>query len=757
MASNLASAYAEADAQMGGGSGLYGNQNGGTSPTQQTSHLSPDQHDIQLQENIAQLTRSANDMMHVGQQSHHMGAPVNTHHQFQTPTRPTHSPQQMAQSVMSLENHDLYTDLDGSRKRSKVSRACDECRRKKIRCDATSENGPEACSSCKRTGARCQFSRQPMKRGPSKGYIKELADRLNSLENQIQHPHTPPGPYDFATAVDHPIGDPQGSGQFPRKRTHSMSESIQDAFNRSNWGGQDRDTPSHNGQAMRRPSYGDLTLAGNLITGTNEGTIKAYYSTIHTALPILSEDSVSLNRLTNCPAKLRESFFLALECSVRSYSPASLPPADIGLAQLVQKCLEAVELAQHILTDTDNTQQFFNNIVYCQTLVFLVIASDRPAIGAMGSTSELLGRLAGRISELGLNDSHVLMGLRDQDRDVFGDARRLFWVAFILDRFHASGRSKDTVLPLFCGSISRDDLAAMGESGYHLTRAADIVGQITFVTRAGNVFNLDPASPFALASLTSSSPQSLYLGGQLSRYRESLEITDLPLTSLPWLAYHYLRIVVARLSVYTTSKEILGLTKDLLGKIINAPITPLHHIFASLIATSLTELSDRVETQADVHASIKEMDEAMSNGHIVHRTPSGSGWDTAIRNILLQKKAPTPPSNGTGQTSPVTQPNMAGLQHLAAAAVGERESADARPSSSSGNALLAHSAQDTTSTHDLTAAMAAASEAAKAQATAAAAQKEMQSASGNNAANNGGNNQYDASALLKEGFMSALT
>lgn len=65
-----------------------------------------------------------------------------------------------------------YGASDGSnRKRSKVSRACDECRRKKIRCDATGEPGDEQCSSCKRVGTRCQFSRVPMKRGPSKGYV----------------------------------------------------------------------------------------------------------------------------------------------------------------------------------------------------------------------------------------------------------------------------------------------------------------------------------------------------------------------------------------------------------------------------------------------------------------------------------------------------------------------------------------------------------------------------------------------------------
>lgn len=30
-----------------------------------------------------------------------------------------------------------------------------------------------------------------------------------------------------------------------------------------------------NGQHIRRPSFSDMTLAGNLITGSNEGTIKA--------------------------------------------------------------------------------------------------------------------------------------------------------------------------------------------------------------------------------------------------------------------------------------------------------------------------------------------------------------------------------------------------------------------------------------------------------------------------------------------------
>lgn len=64
-----------------------------------------------------------------------------------------------------------YNIVDGvpPRKRSKVSRACDECRRKKIKCDAQSDNGDAPCSSCARSAIRCLFSRVPQKRGPSKG------------------------------------------------------------------------------------------------------------------------------------------------------------------------------------------------------------------------------------------------------------------------------------------------------------------------------------------------------------------------------------------------------------------------------------------------------------------------------------------------------------------------------------------------------------------------------------------------------------
>ncbi|KAI5807387.1 hypothetical protein DFH27DRAFT_316879 [Peziza echinospora] len=98
------------------------------------------------------------------------GSHASSAHDNRQPVSPRTVP--LGLSDTAQESAAQVPDLPTPRKRSKVSRACDECRRKKIRCDATSESGIEQCSSCKRVGSKCSFSRVPMKRGPSKGILQ---------------------------------------------------------------------------------------------------------------------------------------------------------------------------------------------------------------------------------------------------------------------------------------------------------------------------------------------------------------------------------------------------------------------------------------------------------------------------------------------------------------------------------------------------------------------------------------------------------
>lgn len=228
-------------------------------------------------------------------------------------------------------------------------------------------------------------------------------------------------------------------------------------------------------------------------------------------------------------------------------------------------------------------------------------------------------------------------------------------------------------------------------------------------------------------------PEVIFWDGYVNSFRESIDMTDLVHNSPPQLAYLYLRLLVARETPHLNSTHLLNTTKDLLSRLASGPVTPLHHIFASLVATALTELSDRLETQVEAHASIKDMSDALVKDQIVHRSSDGLGWDVALQDLLHQKRPPTPPTKEHSTPIPQPQPNMAGLQHLAAAAVGEREGTDGpRPTSSSQSKIE----------HDLSAAMAAANEAAKAQATAAAAL--------GGSPNGGGGNSFDAGAMTKD-------
>lgn len=96
-----------------------------------------------------------------------------------TPTSDSMVPHGLPVSVgPPLAPHYTMGDNIPPRKRSKVSRACDECRRKKIKCDAPSDTGETPCSSCARSSIRCLFSRVPQKRGPSKGYVLFINGRI---------------------------------------------------------------------------------------------------------------------------------------------------------------------------------------------------------------------------------------------------------------------------------------------------------------------------------------------------------------------------------------------------------------------------------------------------------------------------------------------------------------------------------------------------------------------------------------------------
>ncbi|WWC89980.1 uncharacterized protein L201_004910 [Kwoniella dendrophila CBS 6074] len=68
-------------------------------------------------------------------------------------------------------------------KRRKVQRACDACRRKKIKCEGPMNSLSDSkCTHCQEYGLDCTYVEAAKRRGPPKGYIETLEQRCSRLE-----------------------------------------------------------------------------------------------------------------------------------------------------------------------------------------------------------------------------------------------------------------------------------------------------------------------------------------------------------------------------------------------------------------------------------------------------------------------------------------------------------------------------------------------------------------------------------------------
>ncbi|KIY00406.1 uncharacterized protein Z520_04091 [Fonsecaea multimorphosa CBS 102226] len=142
----------------------------------------------------------------------------------QTPNQPTVPPGGARSSIDAASEAPQDPQTGDKRKRSKASRACDECRRKKVKCDAPTEadGTPKTCTNCQKAGVNCEFERKPMKRGPSKGYISALAERVHGLE-QKQRQSLDAGPVGFAESFS---PDEASGPAFQRASSFSASTTV---------------------------------------------------------------------------------------------------------------------------------------------------------------------------------------------------------------------------------------------------------------------------------------------------------------------------------------------------------------------------------------------------------------------------------------------------------------------------------------------------------------------------------------------------
>ncbi|MCJ1436004.1 Glucose-responsive transcription factor [Xylographa pallens] len=694
-------------AQVGEGAGPF--------YTAQQAQRVPPQEEIELSAQLSREigpgnTQGVNDgqglQQHVDQK---FSQPIYPPHQMQGYPQMNSTPQGVAARGFLTEPSNV--DDSSARKKSKVSRACDECRRKKIRCDAESDApGHPKCSNCMRTQQTCQFSRQPMKRGPSKGYIKELADRLDQVEKKV----TGGGPAPFAAmspiqssaqnANEYGLGT---EGVYGRKRTHSMSENLpaqayaQSQMQRgqedyeTNAGWQVRDgtnePPSAYGEVKPTAPYADMTynnLATQYSASTNgalqtpttssvpgpdfqlEGEHKMpmfpagreqlliqYYNVVHSTFPLLPNNSINLRKLlVQSPVLLRDAFFGAM-LMVALRSSASFSPVDDHDHVAAKEALLVLISPEQTHFGTRNDLE---SLLYLQTCVLMIIGSDMsgPANSLpvdMPARAVWSGLAVAAAQHLKLL-SRVTHSVHSYDPDAeYSLGRRAFWILVVMDRYYAI--STGTQPQFQTTNMHLSDRGVVGASMFNLakqTRILAFMGNTPVQEMSVSENNAPVGDVFQAIFL------SILNDAEIDMETQAL------IASMPFhdAVFQYNALLVARYvcnPMRLQYLDILGAALKLTQALLKPeyPRNPLTHHFVGLAVRTLIDLTGMPGSKAQAINGLNNVRLAIEEKHILGSVNGSRQWESIMLDAVK-----------SGLRATAEPMDRANLQHLADAAVG---------------------------------------------------------------------------------------
>ncbi|KAH8666284.1 hypothetical protein BX600DRAFT_511229 [Xylariales sp. PMI_506] len=623
---------------------------------------------------------SNNQLQLHGQQQ---GIPTQTQSQHQFLSDQDQQSQQHLQPAAPMDHLGAafqLTDNTPPRKRSKVSRACDECRRKKVKCDAPSDTGEEQCSNCRRANIRCMFSRIPQKRGPSKGYIKELADRINHIEGKLASEGAnadslsdllrrdsndffqsgQPDPSSRKRPYSSVAGDQFGTPTSARQQTFSSEPRPIQPYGTPT----DRFRPPYSSNSLAptplaaKPDSGTPSRPAAVMDGVSldldnidqarevdETAFAAYLTVIHPTFPVLATARSRLDaQLSLCTPLLRAAFIEALHSAVQSF-PSFNGTYGNDLAS-------AARLIADWETDMAPRQDVVN-LVHLQTLILIAIATDNYGPAALkgehggASKSNILGRAVGLAYSMRLHLAQVDENIEvppdvDSDENV---TIRTWWTLIMLDRWNAISTASPLFIPNESVVILPSLELLMGQNVYHLTRLSNILGH------------------FAPVALTAPTPMVHRLGATpvldsfftlcIDLFREMLPTVITPETSpVVHFAYWHCRTLAYLFQGKARETNLMWCSREATSLLLanTELLSPLNHHFFCLAALTLMELTKLESHREEATSKLKELLEA---------PVALSSWNGIIRERMSEQLNPS-----TTQASMEATASQS-LQHLA--------------------------------------------------------------------------------------------
>ncbi|KAI8945894.1 hypothetical protein F4801DRAFT_99558 [Xylaria longipes] len=584
---------------------------------------------------------------------------------------------QLAQQYTSHAHHNVQDNIP-PRKRSKVSRACDECRRKKVKCDAASETGEEPCSNCRRSSIRCLFSRIPQKRGPSKGYIKELADRIHHIEGKLanegsldlsellgggrressdifspsaeQDENSRKRPYSSISGADFGTPNPSRQGNWnteprpiqpyqtptngPKGTPYSANGLAPQPLPRP-----DADTPSRTAASLdEMPIDLNHSIAPKELINDAFGV---YLNVVHPCFPFLAGTKERVEaQLSQCPALLQDAFIEAFYGTMQSCvsAPGLYTTGDIS---------STTRIVAEWESDPSPPRNSLANLVHLQTLILMAIATDNygpPSLkGEHGGPSKasILGRAVGLAYSMRLHMASLDAGSHVQGDSDESIALRTWWTLVMLDRWNAVSTASPLFIPNDSVVILPGLVSVLGESVYHLTRLSNIIGHFAPVSLA---------PPQALSPDAGAVPiLNSFFNLAIELFREVLPANITPASHpILNLVYWHSRLLSYLFQTNARSKDVIWACKESVALLLDniGLLSPLNHHFFCLTTLSLLELARLDKTREEVTPLLKDL---------LERNLAPSTWDGIIRDRITERLRPSTAQSTADQT----------LQHLA--------------------------------------------------------------------------------------------
>ena len=507
------------------------------------------------------------------------------------------------------------TSTTRKQQQKKSSRACDYCRKKKVRCDIDDHESVRVgnrCTTCHAQDIECTFERVPLQRGPARGYKHKANERKLKLELQgggSSKTTTPQPELSAASSVTSRIVS-SGTG------TTVNSPAIMSPV-----------------CTRREPVSTSSTVPSNDRPEWIPQAINKWYLLYQHTLPMLEPDMEDLHvLLTRVHPLLRSALLYAIYALVfRSRTPEKRD-AVLSEQSLTAFCATSRDAGPGSMLD---------RLVYLQTTMVLTIDADQRGFNV---ASFRAGHAASTWLAASVGQAYSLRLHSRDNEDLFKSGylhlgQRLWFILIVLDRWHSISTSSP---PFIADCNARVDidvelpLIQMSSLYNHLYRLSVIVGHVYAYVLAPHVSGYS----------TPTHHPAHMLRAELEEWRAKVDVIW-GQSNLLHIAYWHvsiLSIVGSGALGVSDLLQLRNLASRLSSTLPNSatPVTPLNHHFYALCLCVQCHLLEFQETREDAIRGLQQLREAVQR-HADLVAEDEDCWDVTLLKVI-DKKLTCPPT-----------------------------------------------------------------------------------------------------------------